>query len=269
MDLNKILSADSPPQKRRHLSFPPFRWRMMHTKPNTNPSDFEAAELMMALSTSPPPAAAFPNSCFPAGRTHIDDSTRQNHNHNHQNHHQHPPIPGNFRFTAQPGSTVDPLSYTPSLPPPAGLPGQFTPETTATQGSASRLSTAMTTHHHLHNPNSPEESRKGRRVNTTKRLSPSPSGKPCPNCGVEVSTLWRTCKLQSGSAYLCNACGLRYKKGKFCPLCFRVYYDVDTNQLQWRQCQNCLNWTHKVCLEQRNILSGTPYLCINCKRHAE
>jgi len=116
----------------------------------------------------------------------------------------------------------------------------------------------------------PEDHKKGRRATTTKRLAISPSGKPCPNCGAEASTLWRTCKIQTGSSYLCNACGLRYKKGKFCPLCYRVYYDVDTNQLQWRQCQNCLNWTHKNCLQQLGLLTTTSsYICINCKRESD
>jgi len=126
-----------------------------------------------------------------------------------------------------------------------------------------------------HDPVSPmsiptEDHKKGRRsTTTTKRLAVSPSGKPCPNCGVEASTLWRTCKMQTGSSYLCNACGLRYKKGKFCPLCYRVYYDVDTNQLQWRQCQNCLNWTHKHCLQQRGLLTNSSYICLNCRRESE
>jgi predicted RNA-binding Zn-ribbon protein involved in translation (DUF1610 family) len=123
----------------------------------------------------------------------------------------------------------------------------------------------LTTHHGAIN----EDQKKGRRSTTTKRLAVSPSGKPCPNCGAEASTLWRTCKMQTGSSYLCNACGLRYKKGKFCPLCYRVYYDVDTNQLQWRQCQNCLNWTHKHCLQQRGLLTHSSYICLNCRRGTE
>jgi len=107
--------------------------------------------------------------------------------------------------------------------------------------------------------------KKGRRSTTTKRMVLSPSGQPCANCGVETSTLWRTCELHNGSSYLCNACGLRYKKGKFCPICYRVYYDVDTNQLQWKQCHNCMNWTHKSCLQQRGITAtNTPYICLNC-----
>lgn len=112
--------------------------------------------------------------------------------------------------------------------------------------------------------------KKGRRASTaaTRRVVASPSGLPCPNCGKESSTLWRTCELNNGSHYLCNACGLRYKKGKFCPLCYRVYYDADTNQLHWQQCQTCSNWTHKACLIQQPQLvsSSGVYVCPTCLR---
>jgi len=111
--------------------------------------------------------------------------------------------------------------------------------------------------------------KKGRRASTaTRRVVASPSGLPCPNCGKDSSTLWRTCELNNGSHYLCNACGLRYKKGKFCPLCYSVYYDADTNQLLWQQCQNCLNWTHKVCLQQQPHLVSPAgvYICPTCLR---
>jgi hypothetical protein len=73
-----------------------------------------------------------------------------------------------------------------------------------------------------------------------------------------------------GSEYLCNACGLRYKKGKFCPICFKVYYDADTNQMSWRQCSSCLNWTHKKCLQKlynkEELISSVPYTCRCCKK---
>jgi len=103
----------------------------------------------------------------------------------------------------------------------------------------------------------------------TRKLVSSPSGQPCPNCLVETSTLWRTCEVGAGSSYLCNACGLRFKKGKFCPLCYRVYYDADTNQLHWKQCRSCLNWTHKACLQKcgsLNDASTDSYSCPNCRR---
>jgi predicted RNA-binding Zn-ribbon protein involved in translation (DUF1610 family) len=208
MDLDKILS-DSPPQKRRQLTHPSLRQYIMSRKPN--PSEVEVAELMLALSTSPPPCAAVMSQSFVPTKKHDR------------------PLSGATKNDA------------PLLNHPGGASQQI----------------------------QSEDQKKGRRSTTTKRLAVSPSGKPCPNCGADSSTLWRTCKMQTGSSYLCNACGLRYKKGKFCPLCYRVYYDVDTNQLQWRQCQNCLNWTHKNCLQQRGLLTHSSYICLNCRRSEE
>eukprot|EP01124_Arcella_intermedia_P017596 TRINITY_DN2436_c0_g1_i1.p1 TRINITY_DN2436_c0_g1~~TRINITY_DN2436_c0_g1_i1.p1 ORF type:complete len:265 (-),score=15.22 TRINITY_DN2436_c0_g1_i1:135-929(-) len=109
-----------------------------------------------------------------------------------------------------------------------------------------------------------------KRCNRTsnKRMVASPSGEPCSNCGTETSTLWRTCEMPTGnSSYLCNACGLRFKKGKYCVLCYKVYYDVDTNQFTWTQCQLCWNWTHKNCLHQRGLnANDLSYTCIQCQR---
>lgn len=113
---------------------------------------------------------------------------------------------------------------------------------------------------------------RGRRTTVTKRLVTSPSGDACSNCGVESSTLWRNCPLLEGARYLCNACGLRYKKGKYCPLCFKVYYDVDTNHLQWKQCIGCLNWTHLLCLQRTGWQpknENDPYECSACSKKSE
>lgn len=109
-----------------------------------------------------------------------------------------------------------------------------------------------------------------------RRLVESPAGVPCPNCKVAESTLWRACALLSGTHYLCNACGLRFKKGKYCPLCTRVYYDADTHTGQYRQCGTCGNWTHRHCLREAGVLEGLeanggdpftrqpPYTCAHC-----
>eukprot|EP01124_Arcella_intermedia_P024221 TRINITY_DN4029_c0_g1_i1.p1 TRINITY_DN4029_c0_g1~~TRINITY_DN4029_c0_g1_i1.p1 ORF type:complete len:222 (-),score=-7.19 TRINITY_DN4029_c0_g1_i1:132-797(-) len=217
MDLDKILSS-SPPQKRRQTAHPSLRHFVISKK--HNPSELEVAEMMLVLSNTHPTAAEPAASPFAAAPV-------------------APPAPpppgaksgsgyggggagikseGSRQFQGDYRRFRQSQSFSVSTPSSNGMPNLGT-------GSA--------------------EEKKGRRAGT-RRLAASPSGKPCPNCGASSSTLWRTCKMQSGSSYLCNACGLRYKKGKYCPLCFRVYYDVDTNQLQWKQCQNCLNWTHKV-----------------------
>jgi len=110
-----------------------------------------------------------------------------------------------------------------------------------------------------------------------RRLVESPSGKPCPNCHASTSTLWRSCALLSGHHYLCNACGLRFKKGKYCPLCTRVYYDADTHAGHFKQCATCANWTHKSCLVKAGELAderegeaspferAQPYQCTRCR----
>jgi len=99
----------------------------------------------------------------------------------------------------------------------------------------------------------------------TKKLVLAPSGLPCPNCGIESSTLWRNCDLLDGSKYLCNACGLRFKKGKYCPICYEVYYDADTNHFNWEQCRSCTNWTHKACIQKSSALPTVfGYVCKLC-----
>jgi len=83
----------------------------------------------------------------------------------------------------------------------------------------------------------------------------------------------------SGQHYLCNACGLRFKKGKYCPLCTRVYYDADTHQGAFKQCATCGNWSHKSCLKKAGEISAadadtpqspferaSPYQCAQCRR---
>lgn len=109
-----------------------------------------------------------------------------------------------------------------------------------------------------------------------RRLVESPSGQACPNCRTTESTLWRACTLLSGTHYLCNACGLRFKKGKFCPLCTRVYYDADTHTGAYKQCSSCGNWTHRACLQASGQLAKLeanagdpftrqpPYTCCRC-----
>lgn len=93
----------------------------------------------------------------------------------------------------------------------------------------------------------------------------------CPNCHATESTLWRNCIIQGKVHYLCNACGLRFKKGKYCPLCYKVYYDVDTNPQSWKQCVCCNNWTHASCLvsKEGEAAMERPYTCANCLRYSD
>lgn len=109
-----------------------------------------------------------------------------------------------------------------------------------------------------------------------KRRNVTKTGRPkeshvCPNCHVTESTLWRNCTVNGKSLYFCNACGLRYKKGKYCGMCYKVYYDADTNHRDWKQCSYCLNWTHKQCLVDSGNTAACdeayPYACTACAAH--
>jgi len=125
-----------------------------------------------------------------------------------------------------------------------------------------------------HNRNTTNNANKQKRVTSSatllgsKKLVLAPDGKICPNCSTSYSTLWRNCGLLNGSRYLCNGCGLRFKKGKYCPLCYEVYYDADTNHFNWEQCKDCSNWTHKSCLQKLNSPKFKPsgYVCNHCLR---
>jgi hypothetical protein len=157
----------------------------------------------------------------------------------------------------------------PQAPPPQFFPYRESLETNpeANRGKAPQMHSPTTFYAYRENLETGPESIRGKSQQTRRQVT-SPSGESCSNCGVETSTLWRNCVLLDGSKYLCNACGLRYKKGKYCPLCFKVYYDVDTNLLQWKQCRTCLNWTHQACLIRHSI-ELTDYECASCKNKAK
>lgn len=91
-------------------------------------------------------------------------------------------------------------------------------------------------------------------------------------------------QLAGGLQYLCNACGLRFKKGKYCPICTKVYYDADTNPMTWIKCVNCPRWTHKVFLlyvqrtphcqacrakTDQSVQKDGHYRCVECFKKEE
>jgi len=107
-----------------------------------------------------------------------------------------------------------------------------------------------------------------KRTNPSKKQRiKSPTDNPCPNCHTITSTLWRNCEIRGKSLHLCNACGLRYKKGKFCPLCCYVYYDTEPNSRDWERCTKCNHWSHKFCLQNDNSSSSVTsnYVCPLCR----
>jgi len=246
MEINKILSdSTSPPHKRRQLTHPSLRQYIMSRR-RPDASELEVAELMAALSTGcmsriSEASPVVPSNHHPPGLGFRHHSCQQ-------------PVQQQQQVQQQ---QVQQQQVQQQRPVQQQQVQQQQPVQQLLLVQQQPLNVTITT------------PKKGRRATTTKRLAPSPSGQPCANCGVETSTLWRTCEIHNRSSYLCNACGLRYKKGKFCPICYRVYYDVDTNQLHWKQCQNCMNWTHKHCLQQRGTLTNTPYTCLTCRRKNE
>lgn len=88
----------------------------------------------------------------------------------------------------------------------------------------------------------------------------------CPNCHTSDSPLWRNCLIKGKVLHLCNSCGLRYKKHKYCPHCYKVYYDAETNVQDWAQCMTCHNWTHRHCLNSAGIDTDAlgAYKCLRC-----
>jgi len=105
-----------------------------------------------------------------------------------------------------------------------------------------------------------------------------PSTRPCDSCGVQKTTMWRSYKVsrrlssvscsyfcrasvlylrmllshdivqisENVTVQMCNACGLRFKKGQYCPVCLKVYYSNAPTPETWKQCRSCGQWTHRV-----------------------
>mmetsp|Transcript_28474 Transcript_28474/g.31632 ORF Transcript_28474/g.31632 Transcript_28474/m.31632 type:complete len:230 (+) Transcript_28474:45-734(+) len=95
------------------------------------------------------------------------------------------------------------------------------------------------------------------------RLVASPSGKCCPNCGTEHAPLWRYMEYKGEVQYLCNACGLRKSKGKFCLGCDYVYRreDVKSNPKTWLKCTLCRRLSHAACIKG----AVKPWVCSTCQ----
>lgn len=123
--------------------------------------------------------------------------------------------------------------------------------------SSTPIISASPTHHHSHGSHKKSNKRQSRA-----RLD----NHQCPNCHTSDSPLWRNCLIKGKILHLCNSCGLRYKKHKYCPHCYKVYYDADTNVHDWAQCITCHNWTHRHCLDEAGIDASVPgtYKCLRC-----
>lgn len=106
----------------------------------------------------------------------------------------------------------------------------------------------------------------------------------CINCGVTQTPQWRkafeiyvkdgkTFLVQDGceshpregvQAFLCNACGLKFRNGKYCHLCYQVY-GVDSVRMvpeSFVACVNCGHANHRACVKDA---SPEGYQCGKCR----
>eukprot|EP00898_Chlorokybus_atmophyticus_P007994 jgi/Chlat1/8196/Chrsp76S07628 len=84
--------------------------------------------------------------------------------------------------------------------------------------------------------------------------------KKCANCHTSNTPMWRKGFSGDRAVTLCNACGLRFKKNKFCPFCYHMCYENDdpdnANNMNsgrdspWLGCTVCGRWVHKSCHQQ-------------------
>jgi hypothetical protein len=101
----------------------------------------------------------------------------------------------------------------------------------------------------------------------------------CENCGTRDTPQWRKgwySKVLNRHHLLCNACGIRYNKQQFCPLCGYIYAKdkeaKNTREDYYLACQACDRWTHLDCAKQIGEISPDAdgsncdwYYCPDCK----
>mmetsp|Transcript_11224 Transcript_11224/g.69321 ORF Transcript_11224/g.69321 Transcript_11224/m.69321 type:complete len:288 (-) Transcript_11224:1680-2543(-) len=96
----------------------------------------------------------------------------------------------------------------------------------------------------------------------------------CNFCHATSTPLWRKAKLSGVDIVLCNACGLRYKKGKYCYFCQGIYYEDENKRpvnrqrkpdgKSWIGCAGCQHWCHLDCHVQCS--KGGKFSCPKCRR---
>lgn len=72
-------------------------------------------------------------------------------------------------------------------------------------------------------------------------------------CNATSSPMWRKgWKVSEGEyASLCNACGIKYRKGELCALCFEMPTPGCANASFWLVCDGCCAWVHLQCAIER------------------
>lgn len=79
--------------------------------------------------------------------------------------------------------------------------------------------------------------------------------KKCAYCGVRETSLWRKGwydKETNKNLSLCNAHGLRYSKGQYCPECNYIYYARELHPDKWKYCQKCGHYVHQKCISKHH-----------------
>lgn len=97
----------------------------------------------------------------------------------------------------------------------------------------------------------------------------------CENCGASDTPQWRkgwVSSLLGREVLLCNACGLKYHKGQFCPHCKFVYGKEHDRHVRnsWLRCVQCSRWTHGKCEEKAcgvsmHQLNHEYFQCVDCR----
>ena len=91
----------------------------------------------------------------------------------------------------------------------------------------------------------------------------------CSSCGVLSTPLWRKGWFDTNIGRyvsLCNACGLKYSKNQYCPICKYVYNireDVFSHRHKWIICTSCDRYTHVDCVQDN--VNVVDYVCIECQ----
>jgi len=91
----------------------------------------------------------------------------------------------------------------------------------------------------------------------------------CENCGTHVTPQWRKgwfSDVLNHSVLLCNACGLKFHKGQFCPYCKYVYGKEQRIEEIWLACDTCGRWVHRSCeAEHGGHQHDENFNCIDCR----
>eukprot|EP00743_Colponemidia_sp_Colp-15_P004358 GILK01004701.1.p1 GENE.GILK01004701.1~~GILK01004701.1.p1 ORF type:complete len:359 (+),score=38.03 GILK01004701.1:129-1079(+) len=90
-------------------------------------------------------------------------------------------------------------------------------------------------------------------------------------CNRSDSSQWKEGWEMNGQRVpLCNACGIRFSKGSFCPWCYQIYKENEPDESEenpWLGCDYCPKWVHLQCELDNSKLSKVDsknYRCPEC-----